>query len=140
MDVEKTPAAGGAAAALDYTFEPVQVILRFRTWVSGCGIRVAAASVYIHVCETAVGCDFMRGAAAAGVQRALGGMVTIVGELSVVRKFLLTVLVLAAAAAAGCDLLLAAAIDRINTFVDEFTVLWGTTSLQGPHFAWSSQT
>ena len=55
------------------------------------------------------------------------GMSTLEGEPSLVFEFMLTVLVLAAA------------FERICKFVDGYTELWGITSLQGSHFAWSNQ-
>ena len=78
-------------------------------------------------CAAAAGCDLLLRDVAAGTHCAFVGMSTLEGEPCFAFEFVLTVLALAAA------------FERFCNFVHGTTELWGITSLQGSHFAWSSQ-
>ena len=78
-------------------------------------------------CAAAAVCDLVLRDVAAGMHCAFVGMSTFEGEPSFALEFMLTVLVLAAA------------FERICKFLDGYTELWSITSLQGSHFAWSSE-
>ena len=78
-------------------------------------------------CAAAAGCDLLLLDVAAGMHCAFVGMSTLEGESSFAFQFMLTVLALAAA------------FERFCKFVHGTTELWGITSLQGSHFAWSNQ-